>query len=208
MLNIAFGLMGLCGVAFSSVIFFIPADAAGPNPILQLMEEYPLYRTFMMVSVGLGLIATLVLIVAGIGLMQFKNYGRLLSLDNAFYAIVSGLVGTVVNFVFVVMPLMEKLGDGPEAAGAMGGMIGRTIGGLVGLIYPGLLIYFIHDPAARRTGFELTGEEPDSLLMSASESKSVSWLEWAVLIAIGMFAIACFVAIWLWLGDFPIGPPG
>ncbi len=145
-LNIAFGLMGLCGVAFSSVIFFIPADAAGPNPILQLMEEYPLYRTFMMVSVGLGLIATLVLIVAGIGLMQFKAYGRLLSLGYAFYAIVSGLVGTVVNFVFVVMPLMEKLGDGPEAAGAMGGMIGGTIGGLIGLIYPGLLIYFMTRP--------------------------------------------------------------
>ncbi len=44
--------------------------------------------------------------------------------------------------------------------------------------------------------------------MSSSGSKAISWLEWAIVIAIGLFALAAFATIWMWLGDFPIGPPG
>ena len=148
-LNIAFGLMGICGVLFSSLIFVMPSDPNMPNPVLELMAENPVYRTINMVMLALGFIATVVLVVAGIGLLQFKSYGRVLSMGYAVYALVSALLGFIVTTMFVTMPLMERMNalpDGPAKTGAIFGIVGGYVGLVVGLIYPSLLLYFMTRP--------------------------------------------------------------
>jgi hypothetical protein len=145
-LNILFGVIGLCGTVFSAALFFAP-QASGQNPVLEIMAENTLYRVFMQVSIVLGVFAALVLIISGIGLLQLKPYGRTLAIIYGVYAVVAGVVGMIVNFVFIVGPLLQQAGDspaGPEQAAAIGGAIGGTFGGCIGLIYPVLLLIFMY----------------------------------------------------------------
>ena len=146
-LNLVFGVLGLCGTVGSAAMFFaLPQNPNVRNPVLDLIAGSPGYRLFTLVTVGLGFIATIVLIVAGIGLFQTKSFGRTLSIGYSIYAIVSGIVGLGVNFVFLIRPLLEQAqaaGTGPEQAGAIGGIIGGSFGGCLGMAYPIVLLIFM-----------------------------------------------------------------
>lgn len=144
-LNIAFALLGLCGLAVSIAMFFIPIDPNLPNPAIELMQGNTVYRAFTLVSIPLGLISTIVLVVGGIGLLNWKRYGRTASVVYGWYAIISMIIGTVVSWVFVFIPMFQQAqqGDAPAQAGAIGGIIGGTVGGCFGLIYPVVLLYFM-----------------------------------------------------------------
>jgi hypothetical protein len=147
-LNIIFGALGLCGTVFTAAMFLVPQQG-GQNPVLDIMAENTTYRIFMQVSIILGLIATLVVIASGIGLLQLKPYGRTLAIVYGVYAVVAGIVGIIVNFVFIIGPLMQKASDapaGPEQAAAIGGAIGGSFGGCIGLIYPVVLLFFMYRP--------------------------------------------------------------
>jgi hypothetical protein len=146
-LNLVFGVLGLCGTVVSvGVLFFMPQNAQAGNPVMELMASNPAYRLFNQVSIGLGFVATAVLIVAGIGLIRARPFGRTLSIGYSIYAILAGLAGLVVSYLFLVQPLMERAnagGAGPERAAAIGGMIGGLAGGCLGQIYPILLLIFM-----------------------------------------------------------------
>jgi len=147
-LNLVFGLLGLCGVAWSGIFLYagqsmMPANAP-PNPVFELMTKNPIYAGFMAVSMILGVIFTVVLIAAGVALLRWNPLGRRLSIWYSVYAIVMGIMGMVVNTVFLYGPLLQQAGGGPATATA--GMIGGIIGSAMGLIYPALLWYFMTRP--------------------------------------------------------------
>jgi hypothetical protein len=147
-LNLVFGFLGICGVAAGALSFAIPQNPDMPNPVMEIMATNVVYSTFTKVSLGCSAIATLVLIAAGIGLLGMKPWGRMASIGYGIYAIVMGLVGLVINAVYVSMPLMQQASEmqGPEAAGAIGGAIGGVVGGCIGLVYPALLLFFMTRP--------------------------------------------------------------
>jgi hypothetical protein len=141
-LNLVFAGLGLCGLCFS-LIPLLAMDAIPnqpPNPVIELMKENQAYFTFTMVQTALGFDATVVLGVAGFGLLNMRPWGRQLSIVYGVYAIVSGIVGIIASWIWLIGPLMER-GDmaGPEKAGAMFG----AFGGCLGLIYPILLLIFM-----------------------------------------------------------------
>lgn len=152
-LNILFGVLGLCGTAGSSAMFLVemPRDPALPNPMLELLDSNPSYRLFLQVSIALGGLASLALLAAGIGLLLAKAWGRTLSVGYAWYAIVAAIVGMVVNWVYVLQPMLAavKADPGPAAAGALGGAVGGMVGGLFGLAYPIVLLVFMNRAALR-----------------------------------------------------------
>lgn len=152
-LNILFGVLGLCGTAASSAMFFmtLPRDPAMPNPMLDLLDSNPTFRLFMQVTIVLGGVASLVLLVAGIGLLLTKAWGRTLSVGYAWYAIVSAIVGTIVQWIYVVQPMLAavKGAEGPAAMGAMGGVVGGLLGGLFALAYPIVLLVFMNRAVVR-----------------------------------------------------------
>ncbi len=82
---------------------------------------------------------------ASIGLLLSKNWGRLLSMGYAIYAIVMGIAGGVVSWIYVTAPLLDKMSasSGPDVYGAIGGAIGGTIGSLAGLLYPIAILVFM-----------------------------------------------------------------
>ncbi len=150
-LHLIFGIMGICGLGMSAMMFFLPFDPqmVKTNPVLQLMQENTFYRLFNQIALVFGFGATLVLIVAGVGLLQQKPFGRTLSIGYGIYGIVAGVLGLLVNALLVFPLLAERMnaaGGGPEQAGAIGGMVGGVCGGVLGFIYPGLVLYFMYQP--------------------------------------------------------------
>jgi len=153
-LNILFGVLGLCGTAGSAAMFLVelPQDPAVPNPVLELLKTDATYRLFMQVSLVLGGLTALVLIVAGIGLLLTKGWGRTLSIGYAWYAIVAAIVGTIVTWTYLIQPTMAAIKDaqGPAAMGAAGGLVGGLLGGVFSLIYPVLLLIFMNRTVLRQ----------------------------------------------------------
>lgn len=159
-LNVIFALFGILGLVSTTISLFVPQPG---NPVLELMNASPFYRNFNLVNLALGLVATIVLGVSGLGLLLGKLWGRTLAIAWSVYAILSGIVGMVVAYFFLVTPLMEQaaaMPDGAEKFGAIGGSIGAMVGGCVGLFYPVILLIFMMRPAfaaALRTHSQAAG---------------------------------------------------
>jgi hypothetical protein len=146
-LNIVFALFGFFS-AIGAVGLLSATDAAQNNPVVRIMLENPTYAAWMKLSIPLGLVASVVLLATGIGLLRLKSWARKLSIAYAIYAILFGIAGTVISYLFLVRALLAEAqqSQGPEAAAAMGGAIGGIIAGALGLVYPILLIIFMTRP--------------------------------------------------------------
>ena len=148
-LNILFAVLGGCGIAFTFVLLLAPPNPQMPNPAIEAMRENAFYSVFSKFSMSLGFIAAIVLVAAGVGLLQMKSWGRTLSIVYAVYAILSTTVGLIVNYFVLLGPLLEKANElpaGPERAAAIGGAIGGVVGGCFGAIYPVVLLGFMLRP--------------------------------------------------------------
>jgi hypothetical protein len=143
-LNIIFAALGILG-ALASVMLFMAVGTSSNNPVIQLIHDSPGYAAWLKISIVLGVAGGAVLFAAGLGLLALKPWGRMISMGYAIYALVMVLVGGVVNYLFLIQPMMQQAQQkqGPEAAGAIGGAIGGMFGSCFGLIYPILLLIFM-----------------------------------------------------------------
>ncbi len=177
-LHIVFAALGFFGVLISFVLQSMPQDPAMANPILELAEKNPGYVLYTRISQVLSLISATVLVVAGIGLLTVRPWGRYLTLGWAVYGIISAVVGLVVSWMWLISPMLEQLGrmpDGPEKAGMVGGVIGGLVGACFAFVYPALLLIFMNrrsvlmamrgevpvDPYAAPT-YQVGGESPET----------------------------------------------
>jgi len=161
-LNIVFAVLGLFALAATAFLFF-PEAAALKNPVIQLIHDNPAYAAWMKFSLMLGLAAVVVNLMAGIGLLQLKPWGRLLSIIYAIYSIVMVVVSSVVNYFFLMRPLLDQAAQkqGPEHAAAVGGAIGGMFGSCFGLIYPILLLVFMLRPNVA-AAFQPAADQPST----------------------------------------------
>ena len=145
-LNIVFAALGVMGIMASLAMFAVSSDSN--NPVLNIVHENAAYATWLKVSIVLGFFSAVALLASGIGLLYLKPWARVLSIAYGVYAIVFGFLGIVMNFIFLVRPMLEQARGqhGPESAAALGGAIGGSIGGCLGLIYPVLLLIFMCMP--------------------------------------------------------------
>jgi hypothetical protein len=140
-LNLVFGVWGALGIAMAAVILFsgaFPVGAAGipSSPFLDVWSRSMLLA---------GLVASGVLFAAGIGLLRMRPWARIASIGYAMYSVVTTVAGLTVNWLFVFRPMLAQLPErgSPETVGAMIGVIGSFVGGLLGMIFPVLLWYFM-----------------------------------------------------------------
>ena len=105
-LNIIFAAFGILGTLASLTLFSANADMN--NPVIKIIHESPSYALWMKICIPLGLIVTVALLAAGIGLLKLKPWARTLSIAYGIYAIVFGIIGLVVNFFLLTKPLMEQ----------------------------------------------------------------------------------------------------
>jgi hypothetical protein len=97
--------------------------------------------------------ASLAWLGAGVGLLLAKAWGRTLSIGSAWYAMVSAVVGMIVNRAYVLQPMFAamKAARGLAAMGAVGRVIGGLLGGLFALIHAIKLLIFMNRTALRAT---------------------------------------------------------
>jgi hypothetical protein len=131
-----------------SVMLFIPSAAMADNPVVKIIQSSPAYAAWLKISVVLGIIVSVALLVAGIGLLNLKPWARTLSIIYGIYTIIMTIIGDVINYFLLIQPMLQQAHNqqGPEAAGAMGGAIGGLFGGCIGMIYPILLLIFMTRP--------------------------------------------------------------
>jgi hypothetical protein len=163
-LNIVFAVFGVVGV-FASVMLFAAVGTDSKNPVVQIIHNNALFADWMKVSIVLGLVVSAALLVAGIGLLKLKPWARLVSIAYAIYGVVMVVVGGVVNYFFLVQPLLAQAHTqpGPAAAAAIGGAIGGTLGSCFGLIYPVLLLIFMLRADVKAAFGPAAGSPPDDL---------------------------------------------
>lgn len=137
-LNIVFGAIGLLCAPCMLVALLMPQGNFGGNPVMHAMQTNALYKGWVIGGSGIGFFAAIVLVVAGIGLLNLRNWARLLSIGYGIYAILMGITGTVIQ-ALVLLPLVPQA-RGPEAAGLIGGVFGGLCGSVFGLAYPVVLI--------------------------------------------------------------------
>ncbi len=143
--NIIFGALALCGLAAMLPLLLPNQD---DNPVIALMNQYPIYKAFTLIGTAVGTLLGLGLIFAGIGLMNGHRWARTYSITWAGYSLVMVVLGSVINWIYLVEPLLEQAQQRPDAqmAGAVGGAIGGLAGGCIGAIYPIVLLVFMFTP--------------------------------------------------------------
>ncbi len=152
-LNIVFGALALLCLPITLLMVFGVFKHA-PDPTTKALYGNPLYVSWTVVSSVVGLIAAVVELVAGIGLLKLLPWARVTSIGFAIYGIFASIASMVMTAV-VMIPIVQKMdtGSGPEHAAAIGGMIGGVIGGIAGscgaIIYPILLLIFMTRPKVK-----------------------------------------------------------
>jgi len=141
-LNLVFAVWGLLGLGISVAMMVASRSGFFPsNPAYEAMDDSVVLAVYTYVMTAVGFVAVVVLAAAGVGLLKGQNFGRVLSIGYAVYAIVSGVLGMLVNGLFL-FPAMFNQGNASTAT-ITGAVVGTVIGGLIGLIYPVLLLVFM-----------------------------------------------------------------
>ena len=145
-LNILFALLGGFGILATAAMLSMQDTSS--NPVMQIMKDSPAFAAWMKLSLPLGVLSCVAVLVAGIGLLLMKSWGRVLSIAYGIFSIVFGLAGLAVNVLFLLRPLLEQASreQGPQAMAAIGGAVGGVMGGCIGMIYPILLPFFMTRP--------------------------------------------------------------
>ncbi len=147
-LNIVFGGLGVLCTPMS--LIFLWFQRQSDLPLQRIMDITDRLFAYWVVMAVLGELSALALIAAGIGLLQLRPWARILSIAYGIFSIIVGVVGMFVNAVFVFGPALSGArSGGPEAAGSLVGVAAGSIGGIVGLVYPVLLLVFMTRPRIR-----------------------------------------------------------
>lgn len=137
-LCIVFGLLGFVSML---VAFAMPHMNPGANPILRELQQDPVYAGWTKISVPMGGLASVVLVVIGIGLLMLRSWARLTLIGYAIYMIVTGVAGGIVT-ILVYLPKLQGKGSGIEFIGLISGIYGV----FVALGYSSLIIIFATRP--------------------------------------------------------------
>ena len=153
-LNLVFAGLGVLGGIMSYAMYFADFHIGPRNATIEAAHQSPTYMSFLRVSFVTGLLVTVVLALAGIGLLRMKSWARKLTIAYGIYGIVAAIAGFIMVQRYVMGPLMHS-SDPAAKAGAAGGIVG----GLFGLAYPVLLLIFMNKRDIREA-FERAAEPP------------------------------------------------
>jgi len=126
-LNLVFAVLGVAGLA-GTMALFAPSAASSHNPLVPIIQNHPVYAAWMQLTIALGLLGTAAQFLGGMGLLKVRPWGRQLSMGFAIYALIMVVAGSGMNLIF------------------LGGGLGLILGGVVGLVYPALLLGFMRRP--------------------------------------------------------------
>jgi hypothetical protein len=123
------------------------------SPLSDVLQR-PEVRYGQAVVLGLGMMIAVPMLIAGIGLVRRRNWGRTMAVVCAW----CGLVLQAVYFIFMiftaVLPLFEiavELDDPATWGGAFGGLIGTVLGACGGVAYDVAVLFVMAKAAVKRS---------------------------------------------------------
>ena len=145
-LNFVFAALGVIGLIASITLLSLPVDSN--NPVIQFIHERPGYAVWLKLGMALGVLGCALLLASGFGLLSLKPWARPASMVCAIYLILFCGGGMLINLIFMDQPMLGPAQQQRafETVAAIGGPISGTIGGVVWLIYPLLLLAFMLQP--------------------------------------------------------------
>jgi hypothetical protein len=149
-LNLVYGGFGLiCNPINGALNLLIPnPQGRVNNPILEIAIQ-PIYRHAIAIYAGVSTVACALLVIAGIGLLTMKPWGRTLSVRYVILDIAAAVCYLGFNGIYLFAPMIDlaRRLNSPQATGnAIGAVIGGVGVFLLGLIYPVLLLIFMTRP--------------------------------------------------------------
>ncbi len=141
-LGLLCGVCGLGGIAFSGGLLKMTGAAAG-DVMAGINERVPGFYFWLFAKISLALVLSVLLVVAGIGLLNRKKWGRTLSLVYAVLTIPLQ-IAYVLFQLLLVQPankeVLARVRPAPMAPGqAAGQEIGQQIGQVIAVIGPASL---------------------------------------------------------------------
>jgi small-conductance mechanosensitive channel len=106
-------------------------------------------RVLTIVSMIIGGLLTIVLLIAGYGLLKYREYGRVLSIYYAWITIVTTVLQTVATLVLLSNKAQKPDMTDEEQATQFITFVSSGVGGCVGLIYPIVLLVFMYQRNCR-----------------------------------------------------------
>jgi hypothetical protein len=166
-LQIIFGALGVCGgiaglaakPMLESIAKNQPKGVANPLEMEEEIEKrLPGYKTVQMTQLGIGLPLAVMAIVGAAMMLKGNATGHKMTVIYGVVTLLVGVFGLVYSFGFV-MPAMNEYFDAQSTKGSagaaqatgakIGAMVGSCAGVLFGLVYPGLLVYFMTRPRVK-----------------------------------------------------------
>jgi hypothetical protein len=146
---LVFAALGLCGVVMAVPILRLDPAALPDNPAYKAYEHCPGFLTYTKIAVVVGVLASLVLATAGVGMLTARAWGRAVALGWAAYSIVSGVLGVILNTT-IYFPALDKVIEkegtmisGAAKMGAAGGLFGATC---LGVGWPLVMVFLLTRP--------------------------------------------------------------
>ena len=130
-LNIVFGSFGLICMPFGLIAIFAIPNKMNPSGSAMV---------WLLTSSFVGFVCSIVLLTVGIGLLYQKKWARIWCLGYGWFAIIWGIIGMIVNIGITVS------GGYGYRQENIPGVISGFCGGLIGFIYPILLVVFMQRP--------------------------------------------------------------
>ncbi|MBS0209485.1 MAG: hypothetical protein JSS27_11065 [Planctomycetes bacterium] len=149
LLNLLWGALGLLSAVTSVLWLFLMGMSGGTEYSTQLMRESSVLTLVSGLGVAVGLVASLVLIVAGVGLLKERAWGRRWSIGVAWCDISTAAIYAVSYLPLFWLPLAQHAGtidDSNLRFSEWFSLIASILTVPISLIYPVLTLYFLNRP--------------------------------------------------------------
>jgi hypothetical protein len=142
-LNIGLAIFGAASAVLSKIIMTVIKLPS--NGLAASLHNNPTYVAWSNVSMMMSILGGCVMLVAGIGLLLLKNWGRILSIGYAIYAIIWALIGAGMTFHLAGNGIRQSF---PQVGqlGVFFAVISVTVVLVFTLTYPILLLIFMVRP--------------------------------------------------------------
>ena len=150
-LHILYGLSMLLCNGISGLVFVVklPAEMVEGNAGMDAMAN-PFFRLYSQCGIVASMISGVIFIVAGVGLLRLRPFGRRLSIWVALLEYFLLLLSVVLNGIYLLPLLLKQINTlpsgTPEQMGALIALISVSIGVVFSALYPTLVLFCMTRP--------------------------------------------------------------
>lgn len=149
----------LSAATFSEFLTNLPEMEGAPMLPFEMMLSGPM-RSYMMINGFVLLLLGVFFLIAGIGLIGLKPWGRTLSMGVAAAEIAWVLISFAINVFFVYPSMAQMMGEeAPQTPQLIGNVVGGIFSAFMSLVYPVVLLVCLNLQSIREQFEPVWGQQ-------------------------------------------------